>query len=181
MTLNQMITSNHKSLPYELIIKLIYYLDSASIKNFNSTCVYIKKYYFYKVLVPYRILETYEDKEVLYSCDIKNWFKDFNLLYFENNNSVNINIYLLIKDILDIIDNTIIQNISNRIHRRLYHIMYNKKQYIHPALKNITMESLLNTNQKEKRNIRLHEIFRIPIIIYRKLRRDSFNVLALMY
>lgn len=182
MVTTSIFTSNQNSLPYELIIKLIYYLDSSSIKEFSNTCSYIKKYNFYRVLIPYKILDTYEYRDILYSCNIKDWFnKNINLLYFEDNNYSNNNILMLIEDLICIIDNTIIQNISTRIYFTNSNIMYSKRQYIHKNLKNTSIETLLNLEKKEISNVRLHEILRIPAIMYRRLRRSNFNVLALMY
>ena len=56
------ITSNSNSLPCELIIKLVYYLDEETITDFVTTCKFVKSFYFTKLLMPYKIVYKFDSE-----------------------------------------------------------------------------------------------------------------------
>ena len=68
------ITSQTNSLPYELIIKLVYYLDEKTMTDFITTCKYIKGFNFNKLLLPYRIIYDF-DTLYMHKQSISQWFK----------------------------------------------------------------------------------------------------------
>ena len=174
---NSNISIRINSLPCELLIKLVYYLDKDSIIHFNIICQYIKNYNFCKLLLPYKILYMYDLKDNIEKHSLEYWFKnEMNPVY------INKDIIYYIKDLKYILDNVIIQNVGKRIHRP-GHILYNILSFnIHRNLRRTFMvnETELINNIKYTET-RLHIIFRINRFTYTYMRKNHLTVLALMY
>lgn len=176
------ITSQTNSLPSELIIKLIYYLDEKTLSEFSSTCVFIQNFNFKKLLIPYKVLYDYDMKYVIDKNNILEWFEHTLKRIYDNNS---MNDYL--KDLCDTFDTIANNNISDRI-KKSSDIIYsnlsvNRHQSIRCPVNRETHDFRIDNKPTDRRYIKtkLHSIMNINKFTYTHLRRNHFTVLGLIY
>ena len=176
------ITSQTNSLPRELIIKLVYYLDEESLSNFTTTCKFINEFNFGNLLIPYKIVYDYEDAYYMGNENIADWFKKTLTAIYYNNNLKH---YL--QDLVDTCDKISIYNITGRI-KTVSHIIYSnlsttRHQCIRIPIDRDSHQFRIDERPTDRRYIKSkqHCILNINRFTYSFLRNKHFSVLALMY
>jgi len=176
------ISSPSNSLPNELIIKLVYYLDEKTISVFTTTCKYVKEFNFGKLLIAYKIMHEYRQSFYVNNHNVLTWFAEtLNHCYY--NNSVK----HYIQDLIDICDKISIYNVKHRI-KTATSILYsnsstNRHQCIRHPINRDTHQFRIDGRPTDRRYIKtkLHCILNINRFTYSYLRKKHFTVLALIY
>ena len=175
------ITSNSNSLPCELIIKLVYYLDEETITDFVTTCKFVKSFYFTKLLVPYKIVYKF-DSEYYTQKNIVKWFyKNIKQMY----HTYSVKYYL--KDLIDAFDKINNVYITDRIKpvgNKMYSINdVNRHQCIRHPINRNRHQFRIDERPTDRRYIKtnLHCILNINRFTYSYLREKHFTVLGLIY
>lgn len=167
------------SLPTELIIKLIYYLDEKTLSDFIQISKYIYRYNFAKVLIPYKIIYNIDKSSknrVLKWLNYK-FYKDYDINSF--------NVY--INDLSNALNKINKYNIDERIKlpsNIIYSIRDLKRHQclIYPIDK-ATHKFRYDKKATDRRFIisNQHCILNINEITYKFLRKKHFDILALIY
>ena len=176
------ITSQTNSLPRELIIKLIYYLDEETISAFATTCAFVKAFNFGALLLPYKIIYDFKTPYYIHKQSIVYWFRtNIKSVYISDK------IIYYLKDLIDTIDNITQNNISKRIKtskNQCYSVTEpNRHQCLRHPINRDSHQFRIDEKPTHRRyiNTKLHCILNINRFTYSHLRRNHFTVLALMY
>ena len=175
------ITSQTNSLPRELIIKLIYYLDEETISAFATTCAFVKAFNFNAIMLPYKIINNFETRYTPHQS-MTAWFKN-NI----RSSYINYDMTYYLKDLIDTFDTITQSNITKRIKTQRnssYSVSTpNRHQCLRNPIQRDTHQFRIDEKPTHRRyiNTKLHCILNINRFTYSHLRRNHFTVLALMY
>jgi len=181
------ITSESSSLPNELIIKIVHYMDEKTIIEFTGTCKFVKRFNFMKYVLPYNFLYKYNTYMYNY---IKN-MRMTRMIWDEYNEGfmkyINYDFNIYIKSLVSIFNTINNENTTKRI-RSQTNIIYKKSyitrhQSIREPIHKETHKFKLSRESAHRRRIetKQHSVMNINQMSYIYLRNRYFNVLALIY
>ena len=176
------ITSQTNSLPCELIIKIIYYLDEKTISEFATTCKFVNTFNFSGLLLPYKIIYNIGTAYYIHKQNIIQSFKNTLSSMYQN---YNVKYYII--DLIDVFNNLSRYNIKDRIKSKTNNIYSingpNRHQCLRHPINRTTHQFRIDEKPTDRRYIytKLHSILNINKFTYTYLRKHHFNILALIY